>query len=126
MKIAVIGGRDFDDYELMKKVLDEKLAEIEIIVSGGAKGADSLAERYALEKKIDIIVFEADWKKHGRAAGPIRNKKIITEADLVVAFWDGKSKGTKSSINLAKKAGVDVEVVLTCVKKLLQNSCPID
>jgi hypothetical protein len=101
MKIAVIGSRKFNDYLLLKSELD-KIPNIETIISGGAKGADILAEQYAIENNIELIVFKADWARYGRAAGPIRNKEIINASDYVVAFWDGKSKGTLSSINIAK------------------------
>lgn len=101
MKCAVVGSRSFSEYDLLEGTLNE--FEIDEIISGGAKGADQLARTYAIENKITIREFRPEWKKYGRAAGPIRNKKIITAADIVIAFWDGKSKGTKSSINIAKK-----------------------
>lgn len=76
------------------------ITPITAIVSGGAKGADSLAERYAQENGLEMVIYYPDWEKHGRAAGPIRNRLIVDEADAVVAFWDGKSRGTKSTIDL--------------------------
>lgn len=103
MKMAVIGGRDFDNYEYMCEVLDEY--DITTVVSGGARGADSLAERYAQERGIPTIIFPADWDKHGRSAGYIRNKDIVDTCDGCVTFWDGISKGTNHSINLADKVG---------------------
>jgi hypothetical protein len=101
MKVAVIGSRSFTDYERLTQVLSG-MAVTEII-SGGAQGADTLAERYATTHGIPTLIFKPDWKKYGRAAGPIRNKDIINNAEVVVAFWDGKSKGTLSSIKLAEK-----------------------
>jgi predicted Rossmann fold nucleotide-binding protein DprA/Smf involved in DNA uptake len=101
MKVAVIGSRSFNDYEQMKGQL-EKL-EIKEIISGGSKGADELAERYAKEKSLPITIIKPNWKRYGKAAGVIRNKDIITTADLIIAFWDEESKGTLNSINLAKK-----------------------
>lgn len=73
-------------------------------MSGGAKGADSLAERFAKENNIETMIFPADWDKYGKNAGYIRNKDIISNSDIVIAFWDGKSKGTKISIDLAKQS----------------------
>lgn len=102
-RVAVIGSRDFNDYDLVIKILDEY--EISLIVSGGARGADALAERYADDNFIETLIFPADWKKYGKRAGFIRNKDIVDNSDFVVAFWDGKSRGTKSSIDLATKAG---------------------
>jgi len=80
--------------------------DISEIVSGGARGTDALAERYALEKKIPIKVFPSDWKKHGKSAGPLRNREIVVYSDTILAFWDGESTGTKSTIAIAKEMGV--------------------
>lgn len=106
MKIAVIGSRTFNDAALLENTLLEKLAMSDVtgLVSGGAQGADSLAEAFAAKHRLAIQVFKPDWKQFGRGAGVIRNKEIIA-ADQVIAFWDGKSKGTLNSINHAKKLG---------------------
>ena len=101
MKISIIGSRSFFDYTMLEKILNKE--KIDILVSGGAKGADSLGEQYAKNNNIPTLIFKPDWKKFGRAAGFIRNKDIIDNSDKVIAFWDGKSKGTLNSINLAKK-----------------------
>jgi predicted Rossmann fold nucleotide-binding protein DprA/Smf involved in DNA uptake len=111
-KLAIVGSRNFDDYAMLNEKLTPYKNIVELVVSGGAKGADSLGEKWAKENNIPVKIFHPDWKKYGRAAGPIRNKEIINNADVVIAFWDGKSSGTKSSIELAKKAGKKVEVVL--------------
>ena len=103
MRVAVIGSRNFSDYQKVKKVLDQ--LEISLIVSGGAKGADTLGYQYALENSIETLIFRAEWDKYGKSAGYIRNVDIIDNSDIVLAFWDGKSKGTLHSINLAKKKG---------------------
>jgi hypothetical protein len=110
MKAAVIGSRSFDDYQFMK----DSLSKIEItkIVSGGASGADTLAEQYAKENNISIIIFLPNWKAFGKAAGFVRNLRIITEADIIIAFWDGSSKGTKNSIDTANKLNKEVIIVL--------------
>jgi len=99
MKVAVIGSRAFNDYELLKSKLLEHINEIECILSGGAKGADSLAEKFAQEYKIPTKIFLPDWKQFGRSAGIARNKEIVKEADLCFIFWDGESKGTKSVVD---------------------------
>ena len=103
MKIAIVGSRNFLDFDFLKEKIDPFLNDIDLIVSGGAKGADSLAEKYAKVNNLTLEIFKPDWKKYGRTAGPIRNKSIIESADIVFAFWDGKSKGTKNSIDISKK-----------------------
>ena len=112
MKIAIVGSRNFNNYELMSNSILSKfnLTDIDAVVSGGAKGADSLAERFAHENNLLLHVKEADWKQYGRAAGPKRNKLIVDEADVVIAFPSPSSKGTLNTIKLAKKAGKRVEV----------------
>lgn len=102
MKIAVIGSRNFHNYDLLKSTLNQ-YHNIDLIISGGASGADSLAERYASEVGIKTLIFKPGWDTYGKKAGYLRNIDIVLSSDLVIAFWDGKSKGTKHSIDLAKK-----------------------
>lgn len=113
-RVIIAGGRYFSDYELLKEKCDEFLqdetGEEIVIISGHALGADSLDERYAQERGFKIETYPADWKKYGRAAGPIRNEQMANIANALIAFWDGKSKGTKNMINLAKKKGLQVFV----------------
>jgi len=107
LSIAIVGGRDFDDYPLLESTMDFYLGGEELdvcIVSGGAKGADTLGKRYADEKGLTTIIFVADWNTHGKSAGYKRNVSIVKNSDAVIAFWDGKSKGTKHTIDLANKA----------------------
>ena len=112
MKILIVGSRAFNDYNLLKNTIDNILAEknckenIEI-VNGGAKGADSLAEQYAKEKGYALRIFPADWNQYGKSAGYKRNIEMhdyISRFDdrCCVAFWDGESKGTQHSFELAK------------------------
>jgi hypothetical protein len=105
MKLAVIGSRTFNNYITLKIVIDDlcDAFNIDTIVSGGAKGADRLAEVYADEHHLKLDVYPADWDKHGRAAGYIRNNFIWDNADMGVAFWDGQSKGTAHSFDISKK-----------------------
>lgn len=102
MKYAVIGSRDFNDYELLESELSKY--DIDCIVSGGAKGADSLAEQYAIERNIPTEIYKPNWSL-GRHAAILRNKTIVDSSDSVIAFWDGKSKGTSHSIKYAEKNG---------------------
>jgi len=101
MKVAVVGSRSFKNYKLLKSKLDTYRG-ITLIISGGAIGADSLAERYAEEKNIKIKVYKADWDLYGSSAGFLRNIKVIDNCEKLIAFWDGRSNGTNHSITLAK------------------------
>jgi len=111
-KVAIIGSRTFDDYEQVKLVLAEYVDQIELVVSGGAKGADTLAERFAKDYSIPTQIFRADWNRYGKAAGHIRNKDIVNASDVVFAFWDGKSKGTEGAMKLARAAKKKVVLIL--------------
>ena len=108
MKICIAGGRDFANYDVLVKVVDHVLLEIQepvIIISGKAKGADGLGERYAKEHDLEVLLYPADWKKHGKGAGPIRNAQMAEAADMLIAFWDGSSRGTKNMIGQMQKQG---------------------
>lgn len=104
-KVAVVGSRSFRNYRLMVETLDE--IDISEIISGGAYGADKLAERYALERDIPTTIFKPEWitgTKYNPGAGKERNTDIVNSADIVVAFWDGQSTGTADSIRKAQRA----------------------
>ena len=113
MKVIIAGGRDFTDYEFAKKHLDSIFSKVkpDYIISGKARGADTIGEQYAHENGIDVLEFAADWKGLGRKAGPIRNAQMAQEATHLVAFWDGKSRGTKHMIEEAERVGLKVRVV---------------
>jgi hypothetical protein len=133
MKLAIVGSRDFDDYELVDKLCAHLVERFDVnaIVSGGAKGADKLGERFARQYGLDMIVFKPDWQQFGKRAGYLRNVDIIEASNIVIAFWDGQSKGTKHSIDIATKAKKFLIVVntvemsiqsLTTGNKILDNS----
>lgn len=103
MKIAIIGSRGFTDFDLVQRTVD--LTGVTEIISGGARGADALAERLAIEHGIKLTVYQADWKTLGFNAGHIRNSLIVDAADVIIAYWDGVSTGTLDSIKKARKAG---------------------
>ncbi len=107
MKLAIVGSRDFLDYVFLESRLNELLSlfTVEEIISGGARGADSLGERFARERGIPVRVFRADWARLGRRAGHLRNKDIVSRADVIVAFWDGLSLGTRDTLHQARRAG---------------------
>lgn len=107
MKIAIVGSRTLDSESVKSSILAELLKhDVSELVSGGAReGADRLAEEISKEKNLPIKIFKPDWKI-GRHAGILRNRTIVENSDLVIAVWDGVSKGTKSGIDFAKKLGV--------------------
>ena len=111
MKWAVIGGRDFTDEYHAYRELDKYVMGDDTIVSGAALGADTIASGYANDHHLKLIEYKAEWNKYGKGAGFIRNKLIIDECDEVIAFWDGSSKGTKSSIELARKVNKHVTII---------------
>ena len=113
IKTVIAGCRNYNDYEEAKKFLDKCFLHFVgqkqiIIFSGGCKGADEIGEKYAEDNGFELKQFYADWRKYGRAAGPKRNEEMVKQCDLVICFWDGKSKGTKSLIQFAKKYGKTV------------------
>ena len=117
IKVLVCGGRDFNDYGLLADTLVGLLGQYDpkevTIISGHARGADKLGEQFANANECKLLIFPADWDKQGKAAGFIRNQRMIEEGkpDLVVAFPTKTSRGTFDMINKAKKAGLPVTVV---------------
>ena len=112
IKIAVVGGRNFSDVNLANRILTYAKEHYEniMVISGGAKGADAIGEQWAKDHNIPVKIFPAEWGKYGKSAGFKRNQLIVDECDLVIAFWDGKSKGTADTINKAKALGKAVYV----------------
>lgn len=113
MNIIVAGGRDFKDYNLLRQKLNDLLKDINdvVIISGKANGADSLGEQYGRENNIAIKEFPAKWDLYGKSAGYMRNEEMAKIGDMLIAFWDGKSKGTKHMIDLAKKYNLKTEII---------------
>jgi hypothetical protein len=99
-KLAIIGARDFTDYNIVKNAVLARfdISLLETIISGGAPGVDTLAERLARELGVHMTVFPADWARYGRAAGPIRNCLIVDHADFVLAFAKPTSRGTAHAL----------------------------
>ena len=112
MKVAIIGSRDFKN----KNLLDEKMKEINkdniisLIVSGGAVGADTMGVQWANKNNIETKVFFPDFKKHKKAYH-YRNRQIVRESELIVAFWNGHSTGTKYTIDYARTLEKNVMVI---------------
>jgi hypothetical protein len=112
-RVIVAGGRDFFDYHLLESKLNKLLSQKEnvVIVSGNAKGADQLGERYARQHKLLISSFPALWNLHGTKAGFIRNEEMAKNADAVVCFWDSVSTGTKHMIDTAVTMNIPLRVI---------------
>ena len=107
MKLAIIGSRkcpQIDIASYLKNIPDT-------IVSGGAVGADTYAKDFAIKNNLQLIEFLPDYEKYGRKAPLVRNKLIIENCDCVLAFWDGKSRGTKYTLDYAEKCGKPIKIV---------------
>lgn len=112
MRVLVCGGRDYADEKGLRLVLDamHKTLPFTLLIHGAASGADHLAAQWALRKGIALKAYPADWKLHGRAAGPIRNEQMLAaQPDKVIAFPGGR--GTAHMVGIARKAGVQVITV---------------
>lgn len=111
MKLAVIGSRGFSDRARLYSVLAAVKTPISCIVSGGAKGADSMAEEWALAHNVETRIFYPDYKAYEKRAPLVRNELIIREADAVLAFWDGESRGTAHALDYARRAGRPTKII---------------
>lgn len=112
MKIAIVGSREPGNINFAKEL--EKRINIQsgdTIISGGAKGIDSLAAEYATAHGLALVEIRPNYAKNGRGATFIRNREIVDNADMVVAFWNGTSKGTKYTIDYANKKGVTTLII---------------
>lgn len=124
IRLIVAGTRTFDDYALMREKLDQIILGLRedysgapvVIISGNARGADQLGIRYAMERNLSFRRFPAQWHQYGKAAGPMRNAQMLTYAKegipALVAFWDGKSRGTDNMIQAARRGKAFVRVIL--------------
>lgn len=110
MRVIIAGGRDFKDWGLFSHVWAKHRDDITTLVTGGAEGADQMAERYAEEDGLHTAQFLPDWNAHGKAAGPRRNERMAQYAEVLIAFWNGTSKGTKNMISEALRYGLEVHV----------------
>jgi len=117
MKVAIVGSREFPQKEVVKSYIalmvwnKEGIGDF-TIVSGGARGVDTWAEEEAEKLGISTEIYPANWDKYGKAAGYKRNQQIVEAADHIVAFWNGESKGTKHTIDIALEKKVPVTVIV--------------
>lgn len=110
MKVAIIGSRNISG-DCYKKLCENIPCNASEIISGGARGIDTLAARYAKENGLALREFLPDYEKYKKRAPLVRNEQIISSAKLVIAFWDGKSRGTAHSIATCVERGVPVKVI---------------
>lgn len=114
-RVIIAGTRDFDDYGLLCRHTDYMLSDKRtkrriVIVSGAARGADTLGEQYARERGYQIRRYPADWYKYGKKAGPLRNDLMARNADALIAYWDGRSPGTSNMIETARNYGLQISI----------------
>lgn len=117
MKYIIAGGRDYADYNTLERVAGKIIRPGDTVVSGGARGADALGERFAERHSLALEVYPAEWERYGKAAGYRRNHRMSLEADGLLAFWDGYSKGTKDMIQQAHKARLEIHIYYYEVSK---------
>ncbi len=114
-RVIIAGSRNFEDLALLTRKMDgflhKKVAPV--ILSGAARGADRLGEIYANDRKIPIQRYPAKWDRYGKNAGRMRNAEMAEAADAVVVFWDGISPGTAHMVDVARRRGLEVRIVIT-------------
>ena len=115
-RIVIAGCRDYTNYDEAKKHIDFCIQNLKnaydlVFLSGGCRGADTLGEKYAKENGYKIERHPADWGKFGKSAGPKRNREMADAADYIICFWDGKSRGTKTMIEFAKKYNKPLKII---------------
>lgn len=110
MRVAIVGSRNYKNYQEFLTLLDEPKIVPTHIVSGGAEGADTMAAKFARGAAIPITIYFPNWTKHGKPAGMIRNKQIIDDCEVLIAFPSPKSVGTRNTISLAEAKGIPTHV----------------
>ena len=113
MKIVIAGNRSFHDYQLLCQTLAPDKSRITQVLTGGARGADQLGYRWAWKHAIKHQLFRADWERFGKSAGVRRNFQMAQAGDLLLAFWDGRSAGTRHMISCMQQLGKPVVVIRT-------------
>lgn len=112
IRLIIAGTRNFSDDRLFAQTMQSLTITPDEVVCGMATGADEMGRRWALANNIPVAEFSADWDTHGKKAGPIRNKAMANYGTHLLAFWNGRSRGTGNMIALARSAGLLVRVVL--------------
>ena len=107
MKLLIVGSRDITDIDISKYIPED----VELIISGGAAGVDTLAEKYADEHRISKLILRPNYRFFGKGAPIKRNRAMVDLADSVLVFWNGHSKGTKSTIDYAVRSQKEIKVI---------------
>ena len=108
MRLLIAGSRQINDFDFTEYISDD----VDTILSGGAKGIDTLAEAFADKHRFSKIILRPQYKTYGKAAPLKRNEDLIKMADKILVIWDGNSKGTKYTINYAKKLNKDLQIII--------------
>lgn len=103
MKVVVAGSRTIDNYHAVEQAIEDSGFDVTEVISGTAKGVDSLGIIWAENNEIPVLFFPANWNKYGKRAGYLRNVEMADNADAVIVLWDGRSKGSKHMIDIAKR-----------------------
>ena len=111
MRTIIAGSRNCNHYDDLLRAIDAINWKPTTVISGTARGVDQMGERWATEQGLPIERFPADWDTYGKSAGYRRNAEMAKNADALIAFWDGKSRGTMHMIDYAKEMGLKVRVV---------------
>lgn len=111
MKLSIVGSRSFSDYALLKASILKSFPEVSIVVSGGAKGADQMGQKFAEDMNLKTEIYLPDWKRYGKGAGIVRNTLIVKNSHALIAFWDGTSRGTKKTIAISRALGKRLIIV---------------
>ena len=111
MRLGVIGSRSFSGYAFFCSHLSKFKHDDLTIVSGGARGTDSLAQTYAKHNGLKILIVYPNWHKHERSAGFIRNQEVVNESTELITFWNGISPGTKNVIDIANRQKKKVTII---------------
>lgn len=114
MRVAIVGSRFYPDLDAVRQYA-RTLPAGTVVVSGGCHGVDREAATAARFAGLEVVEFNPDWDLHGKRAGAIRNQQIVDACDRVVAFWDGISKGTKITIDMAKRSGKSCEIITPAI-----------
>ena len=112
-KVIIAGGRDYNNFQQLTVTMDALLVNKSqvTIISGGARGADSLGGKYAMMRGYPLIIMKADWAKYGKCAGYLRNEEMLRIATAAACFWNGISRGTSHMIDLTMQSGKPLRVI---------------
>ena len=114
MRVAIVGSREIEEMQLLREAIGDSKFDITHVISGGARGVDTLAEAWAKTNRIPITIFYADWEKYGKGAGHIRNAEVVRHSQAMIAIRYDVSRGTQNAIEQAKEQGISVfEKVVT-------------